>query len=108
MSVISNSPRGEGFNWEAISTTSIIIEIKPRHSIVGFWPFRLFFDTKGFSRIIKFDHPISLGILHPVAKYHPPGIQLLGLLQNSLQTMAIKDIIPQDKADLILADKFFP
>ena len=43
-----------------------------------------------------------------VPKYYPPFFKLHGSLKNFLQTMAIKNIIPQYQANLILADEFFP
>ncbi|MNN53768.1 hypothetical protein D3C81_1685460 [compost metagenome] len=46
----------------------VIIKIKPRNGVVGFWIFRFLFNRDGLARLAKLNDPKTLRIVHMVTK----------------------------------------
>ena len=83
----------------------IVIEVEAGHRIVGLRLNRLLFDGNRCAFPVKLHHAIAFRILHVVAK-HGGAIGLLGrLLQGLAQAVTMENIVPQDQADRVIADK---
>ena len=67
---------------------------------------RLFHDIQDLPGGVEFNHAIPFRIFDPIAEHQAAPGQLHGPLQNPLEPMAIKNIVPQNEADPVPADEF--
>src|SRR5207248_667882 len=78
-----------------------IVEIKPRHRVVGSRRTRLFLDRDRPPRLIEFHNAVAARIAHPIAEDRCP----LGLLhrasQKKRQIMTIKNIIAEYQGRMV-------
>ena len=86
------------------------VEIKAYHSIVALGLLRLLLDAQAIALLVKFGHAIALGVADPVAK--DGGFIILfgilnGLFEKAGETVAVENVISEDQASAVIANKLF-
>ena len=85
------------------------IEIQAGHGIVALGMLGFLFQTGRFALVVKGDHSEAVGVLHGISPQRA-HVFLLGSLdgveQHLAETLAVKDVVAQNEAHTVLANKF--
>src|SRR3569623_3430594 len=86
-------------------TYLVIVEIKPRHRIIGLRPRRLFFDRDSAKIMIECADAVTLRILHMVSKYGRTAIARVDASQRINQIVPEKYVIAEEQCAWPAADE---
>ena len=75
-SVISISPRADGFRIGRDLGDLLVVEVEAGNGIVRFRLLWLFFDAEGFAVFVELDHAVALRILDRIGEDQRPSDKL--------------------------------
>jgi hypothetical protein len=96
--VISSSPRGEGSEAARQLHDPLVVEIEPRHGVVGLRDLRLLLDRDGRTGWVELDHAVPIRIVHVIGEHRRAiGLPLIGALQQFGEVVAEEDVVAEDQ-----------
>lgn len=95
------------FNALGYINYAIVVEIKARHCIAGFWLSWFFFDADGTAAGIELHYAKALWVGYVIAKYSCTFTARSGGMEVGGEVLAIKNIIAEDQAAIVITDKVF-
>ena len=81
-SVISSSPRADGFRFLRDVDDPAVVEVQPGDGPVDLGLLRLLLDAEGLERLVELDDAVTLRVVHLVGEDARPGRQLGRLLED--------------------------
>ncbi|CWP75989.1 Uncharacterised protein [Neisseria meningitidis] len=86
---------------------TVVVEVQAGYRPIGFGPLRFFFDGNGAEVFVKFNHAETFGVFDLISK-HGCAVRLrCRLFQCLRKRLTVKNIVAQNQANIVVADKFF-
>ena len=83
----------------------VVVEIEAGDGIVRLGGRRLFFEADGLARLVEFDHPITLGIVHVVGEDRGAAGLLSCRRQVVGKFVAVEDVVAENQGAVTTADE---
>lgn len=83
----------------------VVVEVEAGDRIGGFGLGGFFFNAQGAALFIEFHHAEALGVGDVVAKHGGAFLTGDGGLEFVAEVLAVEDIVAEDEADIVIADK---
>ena len=103
-------PAGRRFDMFCNLDHAVGIEIEAHHGVVGLGFGRFLLDAQAVALAVELRHAIALRVVDIVAEDRRQSV-LLGILHTLLQQTgesgAVEDVVAQDQAGAVVADKLF-
>ena len=86
---------------------ALVVEVQAGYRPIGFGLLRFLFDRQGVEIFVKFDYAETFGVFDLITEYGCAVGLGGGLFQCLRKRLAVENIVAQNQANIVVADKFF-